>query len=86
MEMSQGNTLYSYLKQTKMPFFIQKQRTGKQNRSCLGGGYQWEGGGYKERGSEGEYGANNLYTYVNGKMITVEIIPGIKNDGGGEFN
>jgi hypothetical protein len=31
-------------------------------RICLRGGYQWEGGGYKERGSEGEYGGNILYT------------------------
>jgi hypothetical protein len=41
-EMSQGNSLYSYLKQTKMSFFfpLQTQRTGEQNRSCQGGCYQ----------------------------------------------
>jgi hypothetical protein len=46
MEMSQWNTLYSYLKQTKMPFF---SRTGKQNRSCLGDGYWWEDENIRKR-------------------------------------
>jgi hypothetical protein len=37
MEKSQGHSLYSYVKQTKMSFFIlQNQRTGGQNRACLG--------------------------------------------------
>jgi hypothetical protein len=31
-------------------------------RICLEGGYQWEGGGHNERGSEGEYDGNILYT------------------------
>jgi hypothetical protein len=37
MEMSQGNCLCSYLKQTKMSFFflLQNWRTGRQNKSCL---------------------------------------------------
>jgi hypothetical protein len=41
---------------------------------------------------EGEYGANTVYTYANGKMIPVETIPGVgggglkENDGGGEFS
>jgi hypothetical protein len=48
IEMSQGNSLYSYLKQTKMSF-LQNQRTGEQNRSCLGGWYQCKRGGYGER-------------------------------------
>jgi hypothetical protein len=45
MEMSQGNSLYSYLKQTNMSFFflLQNCRTVGQNGSCLGGWYQWEG-------------------------------------------
>jgi hypothetical protein len=44
MEMSQGNSLYSYLKQTKCHYFpLQDQRTGGQNRSCLLGWYQWKG-------------------------------------------
>jgi hypothetical protein len=48
MEMSQQNTLYSYIKQTKMSS-SQKQKTGRQNRSYLGGWYQWQGREYKER-------------------------------------
>jgi hypothetical protein len=48
MEMSQRNTLYSYLKQTKMPFF-QKTQTRKIKQALPGGWYQWEDGGYKER-------------------------------------
>jgi hypothetical protein len=41
---------------------------------------------------EGEYSAHTVYTCVNGKMIPVETIPGMrgrgkrKNDGGREFN
>jgi hypothetical protein len=27
-------------------------------------GYQWEGGGHKERGNEGEYGGCILYLYM----------------------
>jgi hypothetical protein len=36
MEMSEGNSLCSYLKQAKMSFcfLIQNQRTGGRNRSC----------------------------------------------------
>jgi hypothetical protein len=43
MEMLQGNSLYSYLKQTKFSFFFrnieQEGKTGPQR-----GLYQWEGG------------------------------------------
>jgi hypothetical protein len=41
MEMSQGNALYSYLKQTKMsPFFLlQNWKTGGKNRSSLVGAW-----------------------------------------------
>jgi hypothetical protein len=39
MKMSQENSLYSYLKQTKMSFFL-NQRTGGQNRSYLRDWYQ----------------------------------------------
>jgi hypothetical protein len=36
MEMPQGNSLYSYLKQTKNVFFVSlNQRTEMLNRSCL---------------------------------------------------
>jgi hypothetical protein len=37
MEMSQGNSLRSYLKQTKNAFF-KNWKKARQNRSCLGGG------------------------------------------------
>jgi hypothetical protein len=47
MEMSQGNSLYRYLKQTKMSFFKNREQEGKT-------GHAWGlvtvgGGGYKER-------------------------------------
>jgi poly-D-alanine transfer protein DltD len=45
---AQGNSLYSYLKQTKMPFSKMKNRKVKQVLS--GDWYQWEVRGYKERG------------------------------------
>jgi hypothetical protein len=50
VEMSQGNSLYSYLKQTKMSFFKieigeQEGRTGP----VRGDLYLWEGGGVGER-------------------------------------
>jgi hypothetical protein len=38
-KMSQGNSLYSYLKKQKCPFFfflLQNQRIGEQNRFCPG--------------------------------------------------
>jgi hypothetical protein len=40
MEMSQGNSLCIYLKQTKMSYFflLQNWRTGGRNRSWLAGG------------------------------------------------
>jgi hypothetical protein len=54
MEISQGNSLYIYLKQTKMPSFKNGGRKVKQVLS--GGWHQWEEGRYKERVKEGEYG------------------------------
>jgi hypothetical protein len=49
MEMSQGNSLYSYFKQTKCQFFLlQNQRSGEQILSG-GRGYQWAEGGCGER-------------------------------------
>jgi hypothetical protein len=50
MEMSQGNSLYIYLKQTKMSFFFFRKTEQEGNQVLSGGWYQWEGGGYKERG------------------------------------
>jgi hypothetical protein len=64
MEMSHGNSLFSYLKQTKMSFFFfykigeQEERTGP----VRGGWYQWEGGGCGERVWDGECDANTAYT------------------------
>jgi hypothetical protein len=48
MEMSQRNTLYSYLKQTKMSFF-QKMENRKAKQFLSGDWHQWEGRGHKER-------------------------------------
>jgi hypothetical protein len=56
MEISQGNSLcsYLYLKQTKMSFFffflLQNQSTREQNRSCQREEFQYEEGGRRERG------------------------------------
>jgi hypothetical protein len=41
METSQGNSLYSYLKQTETPLFQKWRRKAKQVLSV--GWYQWEG-------------------------------------------
>jgi hypothetical protein len=38
MEMSQGNSLYSYLKQTKMSFFFYKTKNRKTKPVLSGGG------------------------------------------------
>jgi hypothetical protein len=43
-----------------MSLFKNRGQEGKTDRA--GGWYQWEGGGYKERVKEGEYGANIEYT------------------------
>jgi hypothetical protein len=43
MEMSQGNSLCIYLKQTKMSFFFFLQNWKRQNRSCLGVGTSGKG-------------------------------------------
>jgi hypothetical protein len=69
-------------------FPLQNQRTGGQNRSCLGG--------VGTSGSREEVGRVNICKYcvhihVNGKMISVETVPGMRgggikeNGGGGEF-
>jgi hypothetical protein len=70
--------------------FLQKWRTGMQNRSCLRVWYQW--GEYKERVEEVNMVEYYVLIYENGKMRPVETIPGMggggikENDGGGEFN
>jgi hypothetical protein len=70
IEISQGNSLYSYLyfKQAKCQFFLffflQNWRPGRKNRSCSGGGDGTCGRGResRKRVKEGEYGAKNVYT------------------------
>jgi hypothetical protein len=81
---SQRNSLYSFLKQTKRFFLLQNRRTGGQNRSYMGGRVccQWEGGGGGEKAWEGEY--NEKYCvlmYVNEKMRPVETVSGMGKGG-----
>jgi hypothetical protein len=63
LEMSQGNSLCSYLKQTKMPFFF--PFTKSENRRAeqvlsVGRGR----GGIGEGDWEGEYSTNTVYTCI----------------------
>jgi hypothetical protein len=53
----------SYLKQAKMSFFffIQNQRTGGWNRSCLERGVRVGGRESGKMVKEGEYGTNTVY-------------------------
>jgi hypothetical protein len=79
MEVPQGNSMFSYIKQAKMSvffFLLQNWKTGRQNVSFLtrGSWYQWEGRGGAEREWEGKYTTNTVYTYINGKMRPVESI------------
>jgi hypothetical protein len=41
---------------------MHNRRTGGQNRSCLEGWYQKEGGEHGRKVQEGEYGENTVYT------------------------
>jgi hypothetical protein len=84
MEMSQANSLCSYLKQTKMTFFKNRGQEGKPGPAW---GLAPVGrGGYKERVWEGECGGYYVLMNENGKMRTVDSRNGgrrIKeNDGG----
>jgi hypothetical protein len=46
MEMSQRNSLYSYIKQIKLSFFFLTKTENKRAEQVLSGGwYQWKGGG-----------------------------------------
>jgi hypothetical protein len=62
MEMSQGNSLCSYLKQTKKFYTIRKQegRIGP----AWKGWYQWVKGEGEKMVWEGKYSANIVYIYV----------------------
>jgi hypothetical protein len=71
--MSQGNSLYSYFKQTKMSFlfFFYKIREQEGRTSPVWGGwYQWKWGGGGERVWEGEYGANTVSTCTKMESVT----------------
>jgi hypothetical protein len=41
--------LYTYIKETKISFIFSKMRYRNVNQVLSGGGYQRNGGGYKER-------------------------------------
>jgi hypothetical protein len=75
MELSQGNSMYSYPKQTKMSFFflLQNWRTGGQNWRVW---YQWEG----EEVGKGCRRVNMVQILCihvcKWKLIPVESVPG----------
>jgi hypothetical protein len=67
MEMSQGNSLCSYLKQTnkkKSTVFpsLTKEQKGRTGPAWEGGWYRWEREGGGERVWEGKYDANTVST------------------------
>jgi hypothetical protein len=64
MEVSQGSSLYSYLKQTKMLFYFSftKSQEGITGSVCGASWYQKEGRCCGENVWEGEYGTNTVYT------------------------
>jgi hypothetical protein len=64
MEMSQGNSLCSYLKQTKMSFFKSREQEGESGP--VWGLAPVGEGGHREKGEGGEYG-RILCTHKNGK-------------------
>jgi hypothetical protein len=76
--MTQGKSLYGYLKQTKMSFFflLPNWRTGGQNGTLV-----------PVRGGRGRSVGGRIwckycvYMYVNGKMRPVETIPGVEGRG-----
>jgi hypothetical protein len=61
MEMSQGSSQYSYVKQTKMSFFSFIKLENRRAEQVLPLG-QVGNSGRGEDTEEGEYGANTLYT------------------------
>jgi hypothetical protein len=90
-EMSQENSLCSYLKQPKMSFFflLQNWRTRGQNRSCLRGLVLVGGGRDRERVWKDEYSANTVYVCMQiEKWDLLEVFQeweerGMKENGGG---
>jgi hypothetical protein len=89
MEMSQGNSLYIYLKQTKMSFFFFYKIGGQEDRP---GPARGRGIGPSGRGKEVEKVCGrvstvkyHVYVFVNGKIIPVETTPGMEGgEGKGE--
>jgi hypothetical protein len=78
MDMSQGYSLYNFLKQTNV--FFQKWRIGEQNRSCLGVG----SGGRGEDIRRGYRRVNVveifLLMYENGKVRPFETVSGVDKE------
>jgi hypothetical protein len=72
MEMSQGNSLCSYLKQTKMKFFFSftKSENRRVEQVLPGGiGATGRGAGGGERVWDGEYSANTVYTCIQRTLL-----------------
>jgi hypothetical protein len=92
MEMSQGNSLCSHLKQTKIPFFSFIKLENRRAEQVLSGGLVPVGEGRKQGKGIGEnLGQICVHMCINGKMIFVETIQGMvgrgikENDGGDEL-
>jgi hypothetical protein len=62
VEMSQGDSLYSYLKQTKMSLFFLYTIGEQKHRTSPAWGVNTGGRGCGEMVWEGEYGTNTVYT------------------------
>jgi hypothetical protein len=83
--MSQGNSLYSYLKQIKMPFFFFTKTEQEGKTGAVSGGWYQCVCVCKDvrKGCRKE----NVFMYVNEKMRLLETIPGKgEGDRGDKFN
>jgi hypothetical protein len=81
MEMSQGNSLYSYLKQTKIFFSFIKLENRSMEQDCQGtlvpvGGRRMWGKGV----GGWTWCKYCVYMYVNGKVSPIEMIAGMGGD------
>jgi hypothetical protein len=65
MEMSQGNSMCNYLRQTNMSLIFFYKIRGQEGGTdpVWGVGISGDGKGYGESVWEGEYGANTVYMY-----------------------
>jgi hypothetical protein len=76
MEKSQGNQCITILNKNVIFFFLQKWRTGGQNRPCLGGLVPVKGGEDVGKGYRSVNIVQKLCTHVcEWKMRPVETIP-----------